>query len=275
MLPDGARAFYPPQRLYLFIAKGTLRIVPLLTFGYCADVYVRDTFMQSQMPSAAAEQIRIVVIEEQELYRQGLCSLLSKQPEFELAGDAAAWPDALSLIAREKPDVVLLAISPSNTAGVELLPQLLAASEATKILVLLESDARELPRRAMRLGAAGVLFKNKSADTLIKAVERVHAGEAWLDRSTTASLLRELSPGNRKVKKDPEEMKIASLSQREREVITLVGKGLKNKQIAEALFISGITVHHHLTSIYSKLEVADRLELLIYAYRYGLAELPR
>jgi len=70
-------------------------------------------------------------------------------------------------------------------------------------------------------------------------------------------------------------MKISSLSQREREVVQLVGKGLKNKQIAQMLFISDVTVHHHLTSIYSKLEVADRLELVIYAYRNGLAELPR
>jgi DNA-binding NarL/FixJ family response regulator len=126
----------------------------------------------------------------------------------------------------------------------------------------------------MRLGASGVVYKNKSADMLIKAVECVHAGEAWLDRSTTASLLRELSPRNRAPKKNPEEIKISSLSQRERDVIKLVGKGFKNKQIAEALFISDITVHHHLTNIYSKLEVTDRLELLIYSYRYGLAELP-
>jgi len=117
-------------------------------------------------------------------------------------------------------------------------------------------------------------LKNQSASTLVKAIERVHAGEAWLDRSTTASLLLELSPRNRAAKPDPELAKIASLTEREREVIKLVGKGLKNKQIAEKLFISNITVHHHLTSIYSKLDVSDRLDLLIYSYRNGLAHLP-
>jgi DNA-binding NarL/FixJ family response regulator len=247
----------------------------LRTNEVCADVYVRDTFMRNHMQAAVAERIRIAVIEEQDLYRQGLCLLLSRQPDLKVVGDAAVWSDALSLVQREQPDVVLLAISPANCADIDRLPQLFGASESTKVLVLSESNDVELPRRAIRLGAAGVLFKNKTAETLLKAIECINAGEAWLDRATTASLLSELSPRKKAVRKDPEEMKIASLSQREREVIKLVGQGLKNKQIAEALFISDITVHHHLTSIYSKLEVADRLELLIYAYRNGLAELPR
>jgi two-component system, NarL family, nitrate/nitrite response regulator NarL len=88
-------------------------------------------------------------------------------------------------------------------------------------------------------------------------------------------LLRELANKTKAPRQSPEQMRIASLSEREKEVIKMVGKGLKNKQVAEALFISSITVHHHLTSIYSKLEVTDRLELLIFAYRHGLAEIPR
>jgi two-component system, NarL family, nitrate/nitrite response regulator NarL len=231
--------------------------------------------MQSHLPAVVAERVRIAVIEDQELYRQGLCLLLSRQPDLKVVGDAAVWSDALSLIEREQPDIVLLAIGPGNSENIDRLPQLFAASESTKVLVLSEPSDQELPRRAIRFGAAGVLHKNKPAEMLLKAIECVNAGEAWLDRTTTANLLRELSPRNRSAKKDPEELKIASLSQREREVIKLVGQGLKNKQIAEKLFISDITVHHHLTSIYSKLEVADRLELLIYSYRNNLAELPR
>ncbi len=98
---------------------------------------------------------------------------------------------------------------------------------------------------------------------------------AWLDRIMTANILQELSPRNRLQKRSPDEIKMERLTNREREIIKLVGEGLKNKQIAERLFISEVTVHHHVTSIYSKLEVADRLELVIYAYRNGLAELPR
>ena len=230
--------------------------------------------MRNQMPVAAADSVRIAVIEEHELYRQGICLLLSRHVGVKVVGDTGSWTDAVALIQREQPEIVLLSVSPANADCVEKLPQLFTVCEETKVLVLLESNDKDLPRRVMRMGASGVVFKNKSANMLIKAIECVNSGEAWLDRSTTASLLRELSPRSKAPKKDPEEMKINCLSQREREVIKLVGKGLKNKQIAEALFISDITVHHHLTNIYSKLEVSDRLELLIYSYRYGLAELP-
>jgi len=231
--------------------------------------------MRDQASAFLTDHVRIVVIDEQELYRKGLCLVLSRQPNFRVVGDTVAGKDAIALVQREKPDIVLLTVDSGGSACVGLLPELFAASEETRVLVLSEPEEKDLQHQAIRLGAAGVISKNNPAEMLAKAIERVNAGEAWLDRSTTASLLRELSPGNRKQKTDPEEKKIASLSQREREVIRMVGKGLKNKQIAETLFISNVTVHHHLTSIYAKLEVADRLELVIYAYRNGLADLPR
>jgi two-component system, NarL family, nitrate/nitrite response regulator NarL len=229
--------------------------------------------MRNKASAAVAARIRIVVLEEHELFRAGICMLLSQQLGFEVVGEAGKWPDMLSIIKREQPDVMLLAIS--DSVAIDPLPEVKAASEDTRILVLSKSNDPKLHRQAVCLGAAGVISKDKAADVLIKAIERIHAGEAWLDRFTTASLLRELSPSNKSARQDPDERKISSLTEREREVIKLVGKGSKNKQIAEALFISDITVHHHLTSIYSKLEVADRLELLIYAYRNNLAELPR
>jgi DNA-binding NarL/FixJ family response regulator len=230
--------------------------------------------MRNELPEAATSRTRIVVIDEHEMFRAGLRLILSKQTDFEVVGDSATVPDALPVIQREKPDMVLVSIGGNGVAVIEFLPEILAASQSTKILALSDSSNEELLRKAVRFGAAGVLSKNKPAVTLVKAIECVNAGEAWLDRATTASLLRELSPGRRGPKQNPEELKIASLTEREREVINLVGKGLKNKQIADTLFISGVTVHHHLTSIYSKLEVTDRMELLIYAYRNGLATLP-
>jgi two-component system nitrate/nitrite response regulator NarL len=231
--------------------------------------------MQIQARDSTTDRVRIVVIEEQELYRRGLCLLLSQQPGMQVVGDAADRREALALVQQKKPDVVLLTLTQGDCIGINILPELFTVSEETRVLVLSESGDPELQRQAVRLGAAGVIFKNKPAEMLLKAVACVYEGEAWLDRSTTASLLQELSPRNRAVKKNPEEIKISSLSQREREVIKMVGKGLKNKQIAETLFISDVTVHHHLTSIYSKLEIADRLELVIYAYRNSLADLPR
>jgi two-component system, NarL family, nitrate/nitrite response regulator NarL len=231
--------------------------------------------MRSKAPAAVAARIRIAVLEEHELFRAGLCLLLSQQLGFEVVADAGRWPDMLPIIEREQPDADVMLLAIGDSIGIDPLPDVAAASEDTKILVLSKSNDQKLQRQAVCLGAAGVLSRDKATDVLIKAIERIYAGEAWLDRFTTASLLRELSPRNKSARQDPDERKIAALTEREREVIKLVGKGCKNKQIGETLFISDITVHHHLTSIYSKLEVADRLELLIYAYRNNLAELPR
>jgi len=107
---------------------------------------------------------------------------------------------------------------------------------------------------------------------LLKAIERVHAGEVWLDRFLTSNLIVDLRRSHKPSKKQEEESAISKLTDREREVIALVGEGLKNKQIADRLFISEITVRHHLTSIFEKLKVSDRLELLIFAYQKGLVK---
>lgn len=230
--------------------------------------------MKPKATAAVAPQIRIVVLEEQELFRKGICLLLSQRKDFEIVGNAGTLDEALSMIEDNQPDVVLFGLDPENSAGVDLLPEILQASETAKVLILSNSKDPQFHRQLVRGGAAGVVCKDKSAEMLVKAVGCINAGEAWLDRFSTASLLRELSPRNRPAKQDPEERKIASLTDREREVIELVGRGFKNKQIAEALFISDVTVHHHLTSIYAKLDVADRFELLIFAYRNHLADLP-
>ncbi len=231
--------------------------------------------MRTKATAVAAERIRIIVLEEYEIIREGICLLLSQQANFEIIGDAGAGDRALAMIHREQPDIVIVGLGPENSEKIDLLPEILNAAETAKILIISNANDQEFHRKAVRLGAVGVVSKDKSTKILVKAITCVYEGEVWLDRFTTASLLRELSPGNKVVKQNPDEVKIASLTEREREVIEQIGKGFKNRKIAEALFISEITVHHHLTSIYSKLEVADRFELLIFAYRNRLAEIPR
>jgi DNA-binding NarL/FixJ family response regulator len=116
----------------------------------------------------------------------------------------------------------------------------------------------------------GVLMKESPPAVLLKAIQKVVAGEFWLDRRTTASLLIDMRrDANRSVEKAPVN-KLARLSEREREVVSLVGEGLRNKQIAERLRISESTVRHHLTSVFDKLEVSDRLELVVYSFQNGL-----
>ena len=139
----------------------------------------------------------------------------------------------------------------------------------------LEYATLEVQRRAILLGAMGLVSKQKAADTVIRAIEKVYAGEVWLDRAMIASILNDRVNPSVAPDQNVETLRIAKLTEREREVIRLIGEGIKNRQIAERMYISEATVRHHLTSIFAKLGVADRFELVIYAFQHGLAKLPQ
>jgi DNA-binding NarL/FixJ family response regulator len=120
----------------------------------------------------------------------------------------------------------------------------------------------------------GVVLKEQPAEVLVMAIEKVHAGEAWFDRSTLASVLASFADPQHPQEPYSHAARIATLTKREREVITLVAQSLKNRAIADRLFIREATVRHHLSSIFDKLGVSDRAELMLYAIRHGLAEPP-
>jgi len=120
----------------------------------------------------------------------------------------------------------------------------------------------------------GVVFKTQSPEMLLKAIEKVNLGEVWLERSLIANVLSRLSRNSKPQKSDLDSNGINVLSTREKEIVRLIGQGYKNKKISTQLCISETTVRHHLTSIYSKLGVSDRLELLVFAHRYGLVKPP-
>src|SRR5262249_37417395 len=141
-----------------------------------------------------------------------------------------------------------------------------------RILILTGVRDPDLHQRALSLGAMGLVLKEQLADVLLQAIVKVHAGEAWLEPTMMASVLGALVRAQRP---DPEVAKIASLTARERDIIALIGEGLRNRQIAACLRISETTVRHHLTSIFNKLGVGDRLELLVYIHRHDLLDQPR
>lgn len=201
--------------------------------------------------------------------------LIESRARLSVIGEAGNRAEAVAVTTREQPDIVLLEAELGSESGLDLLPELLAASQATRVIILTDVQDPELQQRALRLGASGLVFKGKTPETLFKAIEKVHAGEAWFERATMASALSEMSRVNGARETDAEAARIATLSEREREVVVRIGEGLKNKQIAERLFLSETTVQHHLSSIFAKLGVSDRLELVIYAYRQGLVKLPR
>jgi len=148
----------------------------------------------------------------------------------------------------------------------------LEVCEGCQVLILTALPDPELHLSAVRLGARGILLKTDTPELLLKAIQKVCAGEAWLSKTMLASVVSELHRRSTN-RIDPETAKITSLTAREKEVVTLIGEGRRNKEIGEKLFISEKTVRHYLTSIYGKLGVKDRLELIIYAFQHGLAKL--
>jgi two-component system nitrate/nitrite response regulator NarL len=218
--------------------------------------------------------IRVLIIDAHTITREGLALVIETQPGLRVVGGAGNRSEALELTTREQPDVILLELDLGNSSGLDLLPELLAVAPAARILILTGVHDPEQHRHAVRLGAVGLVLKEKSVEMLFKAIEKVYAGEVWLERAMLTTVLNELTHSNGHKPINPEEAKVTTLTAREREVITLVGQGLRNKEVAKRLFISETTVRHHLTSIFAKLNLSDRLELVIYSYRYRLAKVP-
>jgi DNA-binding NarL/FixJ family response regulator len=226
------------------------------------------------MTNASDQSVRIVIVDDHAMVRAGLRMLVEQEPGLHIVGEAAELEEAVRITAREQPDFILLDLDIAGQNGIDILPELLSTAPRARVLVLTGVRNPEAHRDAVRSGAAGVLMKDRAAEVLIKAIRKVHAGESWVDRVTMSRVLAELRDGHRPHEPDPEQAKIATLSDREREVLDLVCQGFKNREIAERLFISDHTVRHHIAAIFSKLDVSGRLELILYAFRHHLATPP-
>ncbi len=198
--------------------------------------------------------------------------MIAAQPGMEVVGEAGSFTDGIEIVSRQQPDIILLDLDLTNNSDAPIIPSLVKASEKARLILVTGINDPKLHQKAVEDGVAGVIYKTQSEDILIKAIEKVHAGEVWLERSMIANVLSRMS---RKptAEIDPQTQGINSLSLREKEVVSLIGQGYKNKRISSELCISETTVRHHLTSIYDKLGVSDRLELLVFAHRYGLVSM--
>ena len=225
------------------------------------------------MTNPASNELRILIVDDQLMVRAGLARLL-EDAGLKVVGMAGNRAEAIALAAREKPDVILLELEVGGEDSLRFVPEIREAASNARVLILTGPRKQEGHQRAVQAGAVGVVFKNQEAEVLIKAVRKVHAGEVWLDRATMGNLFSEMTR-KKSNGRDPDETRRESLTEREHQVISLIAEGLKNKQIAQRLFISETTVTHHLSSIFSKLDVSDRLELVIYAFGHDLARLPK
>jgi DNA-binding NarL/FixJ family response regulator len=216
--------------------------------------------------------IRVVLVDDHAVVRTGLTLIIEKHDDLRVIGEAATREEALALVVAEQPDIILLDLDLGEDSGLKMIPELAESAPESRIIALTGLRDPKILRDAVKLGAMGIVKKEEAASDIIQAIREVEKGSAWLDRSMMGQVLSDIVAP--KTKKDPEMDRIATLTDREREVVGLVGEGLKSKDVAERLFISETTVRHHLTSIFSKLEVSDRVELMLFSYRNGLAKAP-
>jgi len=226
------------------------------------------------MSETGVKEVRILIVDDHLVVRTGLRMLIENQPRLKVVGMAANRKEALELAVSTAPDVILLDLDLGVENGMNFLPDLREQAAAARVLVLTGLKDVQTHRRAVKLGAMGIVLKEEAAEVLIKAIEKVSAGELWLDRATMGNLFDEMTRKESK-SENAETARIMSLTERERQIVGLIAEGLKNKQIGERLFISETTVTHHLTSVFSKLGVSDRLELVIYSFTHGLARMPQ
>lgn len=216
--------------------------------------------------------IRIMIVDDHAVIRTGLRMLIEQNQTMKVVAMAGTCKEALEEAVKERPDLIILDLILGDEDGLTFIPVLREKVPESKVLILTGVQNPDSHRTAIRRGAMGIVLKEHAAELLLKAINKVYEGEVWIDRTMMGMMVQEFS---KPTLANPEDAKIKALTLREREVITLVGEGLKNKQIAERLFISETTVTHHLSSVFSKLEVSDRLELIIYALRHGLARMPK
>ena len=204
--------------------------------------------------------IRILVVDDHPVVREGLVALLEDEPDFQVAGSVGSAEEALTLGAELRPDVILLDLELPGMDGVEAIPRLAATTPAARILVLTAYDTDERVLGSVKAGARGYLLKGASGREIAQAIRAVHAGESYLASRVAAKVLTQVRAPRRST----------SLSARERTVVRLVADGLSSKQIARRLSISERTVKFHISSIMNKLGADNRAQAVAKAAERGL-----
>ena len=213
--------------------------------------------------------IRVAIADDQQLIRGGFRSLLEAEPDLEVVGESGTGAGAVALVTREKPDVVLMDIRMPDGDGLWATEQIVAnpALANVHIVIVTTFELDEYVAQAIRAGASGFLVKDTEPEELIRAVRVVAGGDALLSPGITKRLLERVAGS---LKEAPDASQLAVLTEREREVLVLVGHGLTNDEIGRRLFLSPLTAKTHVSRIMSKLLARDRVQLVVVAYETGL-----
>jgi DNA-binding NarL/FixJ family response regulator len=210
--------------------------------------------------------IRVLVADDQSMVRAGFRRLLSDEPDIDVVAEADNGVEAVAKAERFAPDVVLMDIRMPELDGIEATRRILAADPAARILILTTFDLDEYVYNALGAGASGFVLKDDPPEQLVAAIRTVAAGDALLSPSVTKRVIKQFS----RLPSPTAPKELAELTEREQEIFRLIADGLSNAQIGKELFISETTVKTHVTHIFQKLEVRDRVQAVILAYRMGL-----
>jgi DNA-binding NarL/FixJ family response regulator len=216
--------------------------------------------------------VRVVLADDQPLVRNGLRVLMADAPDIDVVGEAGTGAEAVQLVRDTEPDVAVMDIRMPGMDGIEATGLITAAAGATRVLILTTFDDDEYIYGALRAGASGFLVKDMALDDILGAIRVVAAGDALIAPSVTRRLIAEFAA---RPEPAPHPRPVGNITQREREVLTLVGRGMSNSEIAAHLYISVATAKAHVARLLTKLEARDRVQLVITAYEIGLVTPPR
>ncbi|PQZ55107.1 MULTISPECIES: response regulator transcription factor [unclassified Microbacterium] len=210
--------------------------------------------------------IRVVLVDDQALFRAGIRMLVASQPDLDVVGEAGDGKEALEVVRTTRPDVVLMDIRMPVMDGLTATAEILARPEPPRIVMLTTFDLDEAAARAIRQGASGFLLKDADPEFLLAAIRTVHSGSSVIAASATRDLFEHFAEAPK-----PVPPQYADLTDREREIFALAARGLSNAEIAGREYLSEATVKTHISRILSKLALRDRVQLVVFAFEHGLA----
>jgi two-component system response regulator DevR len=212
--------------------------------------------------------LRIILVDDHEIVRLGLRTLLSRYPHFDVVGEARDAQEALDMTARHQPDIVVMDIRLPGKNGIEATRDILELRPETKVIMLTSHADDDVLFEAISAGASGYVLKQIGSDDLVRALETVGRGESMVDPTLTQKLFQRVRESARKA----EDEYFAALTEQELNILALITEGLTNREIAERVFLSEKTVRNYVSSILSKLDLSSRAEAAAYAVRHHIEE---
>jgi len=222
------------------------------------------------MDEVAPQRVRIVLADDHQMFRDAVRRLLDAEPDLVVVGEAGDGEEAVALTLQYEPDILLLDVAMPHANGMEVLQQIAAASKATRIIMVTGAVEENELRQALRLGARGFVLKESGAVQLLESIRVVHGGEYFVGRECMADLVSAVRSRGVAIEGRAPRKADFGLTTRERQIVSAVVNAYQNKEIAEKFAISEKTVKHHLTNIFNKVGVSNRLELALFAVHHRL-----